>query len=340
MARPAGISNRLPSWEVVALCTGAVVYLVSFSLVAVNAIPGWMCAFWALTWNSHDPETSLATFGGLINPLVVVYVVQTVLKPAARTRTYLAIAIFSCVPLTWIALSRMSMEPHIGHFAWITGISLMVFPALLRIPDWPETRWIAASTLALWIWWAVPQAFRLSMHPASARDDFYYVVAWNFKQPSACEKIDPRAIGRTDQRKIGGDLTYMQSDCYRNVAALLHDPALCSRVKSAGLDRLIGSTPEKTECSLELYTQGTASPSDGQEFVQTMRAFGYSDQVIGRWIRGATLVPQGAQEPALTAEAYWNFFQDIANPQNVPPNQFPIAESAHDQFLRRVLGTK
>jgi hypothetical protein len=49
---------------------GAGLYRVSFAFTAVDAIPGWLCAFIALCrW--HDREASdLAFFGGLIDPLV------------------------------------------------------------------------------------------------------------------------------------------------------------------------------------------------------------------------------------------------------------------------------
>lgn len=339
--------NRLASWEIGSLCAGALVYLFSFSLVAVDTLSGLRCAGWALlAAGDSDPGTSqLAFFGGLINPLVVLYVIRTAFRPIGRIRTYLAIAIVSCMPLTWIALFRMNMQLHVGHFAWITGISLMVIPALLRIPVWPDTRCLAAFTLALWIWWGVPQVSRLSMRPASAQDDFYYVVAWNFKEPLVCEKIDSHAIGRSDQRDSDGGWTYMRSDCYRNVSALRHDPALCERIESAGLDQLIGSRIAKSECREHPYTRGTASPADGQEFVRVMRAAGYGDKEIEDWFYHAnspndTQHSSAVRIPVPKAEDYWDFFFDIANPLNVAPSRYSIAESAHWEFLARVLAMK
>jgi hypothetical protein len=122
------------------------------------------------------------------------------------------------------------------------------------------------------------------MHPASARDDFFYVVAWNFQQPTICNQIDPRATGREDQQDEFNGVTYMQSDCYRAVSALGNDPAQCDKVKSAGIDRLVGSYRAKSQCRAQRYTQGTALPADGERFVSMMHAAGYEDAQVSDWL--------------------------------------------------------
>jgi hypothetical protein len=88
-------SGHLDFWHVVVIGIGATL-LGSFALPAANAMPGWMCALYALLPASG--YSKLAYFGGLINPLVVWYVFQTFLNETGRTRTYLALAIISCLP--------------------------------------------------------------------------------------------------------------------------------------------------------------------------------------------------------------------------------------------------
>jgi hypothetical protein len=43
----------------------------------------------------------LAFFGGLINPIAIVYIVLRILRRTIKVRTGLAIAILLFIPLTW-----------------------------------------------------------------------------------------------------------------------------------------------------------------------------------------------------------------------------------------------
>ncbi len=181
-----------------------------------------------------------------------------------------------------IALQQMEMDLHIGYYMWTAGILILLLPDIPSMFTIPSARWFATAALAVVIWVGTPTAISLTMHPASERDDFFYVVAWNFKEPSVCGKISPRAIGRDDQRG-SSELTYMQSDCYRNLAAMLNTPQLCANVKSAGTDRLVGSVIAKIRCRNQRNTWGTALPQDGQSFVRTMKSLGYDDQYLGEW---------------------------------------------------------
>ena len=155
---------------------------------------------------------------------------------------------------------------------------LMISPVVPNIPRLPKAKWLAIVGLLVWSWWGIPKAISLPMHPASAQDDFFYVAGWNLEEPMICREIDPYAIGRRDQQD--DNLTYMQSDCYRNVAVLLHEPEFCNQVRSAGLDRLVGSIFTKWKCRKQNYTVGTSMPDDQQSFVQTMRAIGYGDEEV------------------------------------------------------------
>ena len=271
-------------WSKAALYLGAAIYLVSFRLPAAGAIPGWMCAVYAIwPWNVQE-ASKLAFFGGLINPFVVLYFFLSANHAGGRIRTVLASAMLLCIPLTWIALDRMDKRPQIGHFLWIAGILLMILPALPRLWEQTESRWLATTALLAFAWWGIPTLIHLTMHPPSARDDFYYVVAWNFRQPAICQEIDARSIGREDQRDEDKGLTYLQSDCYRNVAAQLHDPTLCSHVRSAGIDRLAGSQIAQWKCRRQRYTWGTAWLADEQSFIEVMRSAGYGDEQISDWL--------------------------------------------------------
>jgi hypothetical protein len=120
-------------------------------------------------------------------------------------------------------------------------------------------------------------------------------VARNFREPAICQKTDPTATGRDDQRE-DHKLTYMRSDCYRNIAAMLNAPALCDNVRSAGIDRLWGSQVTKWNCRRQHYTWGTAWPADGQNFVKMMQAVGN---------------PNYKTYP--TTDIYWNYFSYLAN---------------------------
>jgi hypothetical protein len=128
-------SMKPATWIRIALSLGAALYLVSFAFTAVDAIPGWWCALYALwPWNIQE-ASNLAFFGGLINPLVFLYFLLTVLNLGERLRTILAAAILFCIPLTWIALDRMDKHPVTGHYLWIAGVLLLISPVVPKIPD-------------------------------------------------------------------------------------------------------------------------------------------------------------------------------------------------------------
>src|SRR5258708_31801218 len=122
--------------------------------------------------------------------------------------------------MTWLAIHRMSaagmdMDLKVGHFLWIAGIVLILLPTLPLAFAIPFIRWLAAAATFVIALLTVPLLIALTMHPASEKDDFLYVVAWTLKEPTICARIDARAIGRSDQ-SVSRYLTYMQSDCYRN----------------------------------------------------------------------------------------------------------------------------
>jgi len=266
---------------------GICLFLLSFSLPAVGDLSGLECAEFAIrswTHDHHDEISSLALFGGWLNPQVLLLFFLSVFRVASRLRALLTVSILFSIPMTWIAIHRMNaagmnMDLKIGHFLWIAGILLIVFPNLPLPFAFPFSRWLAAAAAAVIAFFTFPLLVGLTVHPASGKDDFLYVVAWTLKEPALCGRIDARAIGRPDQSD-STDFTYMQSDCYRNVAAMLHTPRLCDNVKSARVDRVIGSLFAKFKCRKQNYTVGTAMPGSGPDFVRAMQSFGFADEYL------------------------------------------------------------
>jgi hypothetical protein len=327
---PVPTNNSSPSvpWKPVVLCFGLGLFLASFFLPAVDEWKGWECAQLAfLTWND-DKFSRLSWFGGIINPLAVLYVFLSALPGTDKIRAYLSSAILFCIPLTWFALDRMNVQVKVGHFAWIAGVLLMLSPVISRIPQLPGAKWLAATAFIVFSYLGIPRAISATMHLPTARDDFFYVVAWNFKEPAVCQKIDSNAIGREDQRD-DHDLTYMRSDCYRNIAAMLNTPELCDNVRSASLDRLVGSLVARWNCRGQRYTWGTASPADGNHFVEMMRAAGYGDEQLSHLIYERN--PNNRiYNPHPTGEEYWDYFWYLATEDT----------SARSRFLSRVMTLK
>lgn len=109
-------------------------FLGSFFLRAVGNLSGRECALFSLlTWNSHDNKiSSLAMFGGLINPQIILFSLLYASRVARQVRSLLAVTILFCIPITWIAIYQMSvagmpMNIGPGHVLWIAGILLMIF---------------------------------------------------------------------------------------------------------------------------------------------------------------------------------------------------------------------
>jgi hypothetical protein len=162
------------------------------------------------------------------HPHVLLLFFLTVFRVAPSLRALLAVTILFSIPMTWIAIHRMStagmyMDLKVGHFLWIAGIVLILLPTLPLAFAIPFLRWLAAAAASVIALLAVPLLIALTMQQASEKDDFLYVVAWTLKEPALCGRIDAGAIGRPD-RSASKDFTYMQSDCYRDVAAMIHAP--------------------------------------------------------------------------------------------------------------------
>ena len=119
-----------------ALYFGLSLFLVSFFLPAVGNLSGLACAEFAIkSWKHDDKISSLALFGGWLNPQVLLFFFLSALRAALRLRAILTITILFSIPMTWITIHRMSqarmfMDLKIGHLLWIAGILFIVLPKL------------------------------------------------------------------------------------------------------------------------------------------------------------------------------------------------------------------
>jgi len=190
-----------------------------------------------------------------------------------------------------------------GHVLWVSGILLVVLPDAPQYLAYRSVRWLGISAALIAGWFCVPLVISLTMHPGNEKDDFFYVAAWTFREPGICGKIDANAIGRADQRE-DIELSYMQSDCYRNVGVLLRNPKSCDELKSAGVDRLTGSAFTKAQCRKERYTAGTAMPLDGEHFVHVMRSVVHEEEVQAWQNR----IDASRVAAPVTDKDYWDYY--------------------------------
>src|SRR4051812_31537368 len=87
------------------------------------------------------------------------------------------------------------------------------------------------------------------LEPPSDLDDFFFVVAINFKAPAVCERITPSADGGGSSIAAPGhQIRSLRSSCYRELAPLLHDASLCDKVVPVRTALLDGSRLDKAEC--------------------------------------------------------------------------------------------
>lgn len=107
-----------------ALLVGLTIFIIAFFLPAVsegaNILTGYDCARFAI--KAQD----LVFFSGLINPLIVLYVMLRFPGKLARVRTFIALAILACIGITWYVLAKSKLHLEIGHAMWIAGILLII----------------------------------------------------------------------------------------------------------------------------------------------------------------------------------------------------------------------
>jgi len=237
-----------------------------------------------------------------------------------------------------LALHHMEMHLNLGYYMWTTAILLILLPDIPSVFTIPSARWFATAALALLIWVGTPTAISLTMRPATARDNFLYFVASDLQEPVVCGKIDPRAIGWEHQRG-SSDYTYMQSDCYRSLAVMLNSPQLCANIKSAGIDRLVGSVIAKSQCRDQKNPSDTPAPPDTQSFVRAMKSLGYDDEYLRKWICKDS---PGVNVYYVREDQYWEFFWYLApkDYQTISYAYMQERASIRRDFLARVLAMR
>ena len=111
-------------------------------------------------------------------------------------------------------------------------------------------------------------------------DDFYLVTATSLKAPEICAKISASAEGGGGSER-GYQVRTMQAECYMQLAAALHDPGLCDRVKPVRTEYKDGSKIDKTYCMAQMHAaEGIAIPYDIPAFAKLMQKAGYDDARI------------------------------------------------------------
>jgi hypothetical protein len=131
-------------WTLIVL--GIILFIVSFFLTAVkdvNAAPGasgekgYFCAYITLSIPlGHDGwqmlrETPVNYFAvllsGLINPVFVITVVLSLLKPQGRPGAILRIVLLFMFAACWIVFYRAHLRPQAGYFLWTAAMLLVLF---------------------------------------------------------------------------------------------------------------------------------------------------------------------------------------------------------------------
>jgi hypothetical protein len=141
-------------------------------------------------------------------------------------------------------------------------------------------RWAGVICALLIAWWAY-RTFGQRLDLPTDRDRFIYAVATQFREPGLCQKISRHAEG-SGGGTLGGlpgyNVSYLQSNCYWNLAAVLHDPSLCDKVRPISKGFLDGSKYNPAECRANRASG--IGVVDQHTIVAMMRKLGYVDQEI------------------------------------------------------------
>jgi TonB family protein len=159
-------------------------------------------------------------------------------------------------------------------------------------------------------------------------DYFFFVVAVNFKAPEVCPKINAMARGSGWSRR-GYEVSVLQSECYSELATLLHQARLCDHVRPVRVEGLDGSGFDKAYCLTQLHGGTISVPFQMEPFARIMQSMGYGDADVKPFV--ARLDACKAADPEALSEVYWEFVSNMK-----------YRGSARDraEFLRRVMSLK
>jgi hypothetical protein len=225
---------------------GFLLYLLSFFLPAVlwatGPMPGWLCAWMSLlVWATEGLRDQsfvvpmfagsvLGFFGGLINPLAILYAVLRGRDAAVKLRTSLCTTILWCIPFSWLCMLVLKMQVRVGHIAWIAGLLLMVFSEAAVQHDFRFTRYSSVFCLLVLCWCGGHWVITPTLAPITDRDEFFFSVAVHFKAPQACSKIGRDDDGGFSQQ-TGYQIAYLRSRCFYDLAQITKDLGLCKHVR-------------------------------------------------------------------------------------------------------------
>lgn len=123
---------------------GICIFIAAFFLPACNTvkpvlgdwkpIAGWRCAqittIWAFKSESYHTLQVLAVIGGLINPLILLYLTFSLSLRFTPIRRVLALTVPVCMAATWVYFFMAPLVPMTGHFLWILGALLILLPEI------------------------------------------------------------------------------------------------------------------------------------------------------------------------------------------------------------------
>jgi hypothetical protein len=127
---------------------GMALYIAAFFLIAARdanpsrgttGYPGWFCAFITLVnpWGQDGlnllrqgaVQYFSVLFSGWINPLFLITLLVSLLRPKGRLAFVLRIVLLLMFPACWIVFYNVSLYPREGYFVWILGMLLVTFAA-------------------------------------------------------------------------------------------------------------------------------------------------------------------------------------------------------------------
>ena len=106
---------------------------------------GWVCAEFATAMVVTAPITAIRNhtgldaraflfpMSGLVNPLVLAYLILCIWRRLVRTRLLIAAAVMICFGATWLLFALTQTIPLIGHFLWVTGAVALFIPDLVLL---------------------------------------------------------------------------------------------------------------------------------------------------------------------------------------------------------------
>lgn len=126
------------------------VFIGSFFLIAVrdasstnsSGFTGYWCALTTLTapWGSdglkelrQDPvEFFSVLFSGWINPLFIITLVVSWIRPRGRSKLILGTLVLLFFPACWVVFARAHVRPSVGYFVWSGAMVVALLAGVFR----------------------------------------------------------------------------------------------------------------------------------------------------------------------------------------------------------------